>query len=519
MGIGIDFGTTNSAAIFSRTDGTLIPGVRDKGGDGQRPKPDSSKVWVRNDGAAVYSLLPPNPATFSLIRKLKWYLGNQPEIALDGRSHNAMNLSTGYLRWIRDELAGSVGGEIGAPNIAAVASVPNKSWPGYRRMLRGCLQEAGFRSVRLVYEPTAAAVACLHEAGAFHNPAKYAGPVLVIDWGGGTVDVSLLELKSNRTLVDINTASMESGLGGGDMDEWLAMAAAREKPGMEMAWANLSLGDRNALLDRIERFKIRAFDEFDMGRSLNPEEILVSGTGGQTITLTHELVRDCVNYFSQKVQEIALKATMAAGLASDDVRYKILVGGPFQSDFVRNNTSFRAWPHARTLSHQFGAQLATAAGCALLARSNFDLLLGCDIGVMEADGGFFKVANRNERLPSDEFETKIVLAGQQFDMTDLTCSHAIFEFARTSGRNGQDKIVPIGMAQVPVSHTIAFGVMPFSPMLEKATLDCDLNFNVTLRGILGGVENLGPVADDLIKTSKQYDCLPLKLHLPKWFGA
>lgn len=512
MGIGIDFGTTNSAAIFADNNGNLTLGVEDQ--DAQGARPDSSKVWVSNAHVTHFGGTPVNPDIYSPVRELKWYLGNQPDFGIDGRTYNATDLSTKYIQWIKNRLANMVGTGVKKDGILTVASVPNRSWPGYRQRLRKCLTDAGFNSVRLVYEPTAAAVACLHEAGALNNPAKFAGPVLVIDWGGGTVDVSLLELKPNRTLVDINTEGKQSGIGGGDMDEWLAQKAA-ENGNMVFALKQLDRNAKNTLLAAIEYFKIKCIQNFDLGLDCKSESIVVPNTSGRTITITSNDVKDCVSHFCQNVQEIALGATSAAGIANDDVRYKIFVGGPFQSKFIRENAHFSAWRNAQSLTYSLGTQLATAAGCALLARRGFNLYLACDIGVMEPDGGFFTVAHRHESMPAgNPSSLKSTLRRQQFDVTDLACTNAVFEFARNSGLEGRQKFIPMGIAQVPVCHTVFGGVTPFSPIIEEATLDCDLNFGVQIIGRKGGVHNPGP---DEIIDRKQFDCLPLEVELPQWF--
>ena len=506
MAIGLDFGTSNSAAIYDSGKGDLIFGVLDN----VTPAPDSSTVWVNNQNQPYFGNSPTKPALYSSIKRLKWFLGNRTNICLDGRNFDPEDLSSSYLKWIRDRLEQKIGPEWNnGPNKSlVVASVPNRSWPGYRKRLRKCFEKAEFKNVRFVYEPTAAAVACLHEDGAFIDPGKVSGPVLVIDWGGGTLDVSLMELTSNGILVDINTEGVQSGIGGGDMDEWLARKAASENPDSEFAFNQLKRGEKNNVLTAVEAFKIRCISQLNNDLSCNAETITLPNSGQRKITVTEQHVRECVDFFCRKVQEVALRATSAAGVEISDVKHSIFVGGPFHSDFIRRNSSFQSWENARQLVYSQGPQFATAAGCALLARRGFEQRLACDIGVLEADGQFFSVAKRNEAFPANPMrwsEPIPIMNLQQFQSTDHACSEMLFEFGRTGGWGGIDNYIPLGRAQLPVAHTN--GDL-FWACINIAYLDSDLNFGVKLVGKQGRLHN-----GDRPEIEPTFDCLPIKTSL------
>lgn len=178
----------------------------------------------------------------------------------------------------------------------------------------------------------------------------------------------------------------------------------------------------------------------------------------------------CVDHFCAKVQELAIKVVGEAGVSPEDVKWRIFVGGPFRSESVRNNRAFTAWRNATPVGYARGPQFATAAGCAILAERNFELRLACDIGVVEADGGFFKVAQAGEEIPADG--TVSLLQNQQFDVRDLGCTEAVFEFARQPGQHFHNRNpVPMGRLQVPVCHAAHDNCFfPFSPGSRRPAL-------------------------------------------------
>jgi hypothetical protein len=393
-----------------------------------------------------------------------------------------------------------------------VASVPNRSWPDYRSRLRKCLQAAniGNVAIRFVYEPTAAAVACLHEMGAFDDPVRFAGPILVVDWGGGTVDVSLIELRGNGSLFDLNTGGREDGIGGTSMDEYLVRLANSESPELNRAVQQLTRGQIVTLHAAVERFKIQGVGRLDIGLDVSSQEIILpQGDGVLTLTETH--LRECVDHFCSKVQDLAIKVVSEAGVSPEDISGKIFVGGPFNSQFVRDNKAFFTWRNAQPYVYRKGPQFATAAGCAILAERNFEMKLACDIGVVEADGEFFSVAKAGEGVPSEG--SVRLMQNQQFDVRDLGCTEAVFEFARRPGRDQQNSDpVPMGRVQVPLCHApLPDGSLaPFSPRIEESYLDVNLNFGVK---VVGSVANFGDPNEPDPMMERKFDCLPMELRI------
>lgn len=138
-------------------------------------------------------------------------------------------------------------------------------------------------AVRFVYEPTAAAVACLHEHGAFDDPPRHAGPILVVDWGGGTVDVSLMELGGNGVLYDLNTGGREDGIGGTDMDEHLLKLAIGDRSDLARSVGEFNRSQRASLLSAIERFKIQGMWRLDLGQGVADQQVLLPA-GAITLT-------------------------------------------------------------------------------------------------------------------------------------------------------------------------------------------------------------------------------------------
>jgi hypothetical protein len=524
MGFGIDFGSTNSVFLYRHSGGEPGGGVEiyHTGGNGKDPTP--SVAWVNrlvaNDHPDRYKWgeNPLNSGGYFRMPNLKWQLGYRPEFNHDGQAFDAEPLVTGYLQHLYKKLiSGAAFQQEYSVRNEVVASVPVTFGPGYRGRLRTCLENAGFGNVRLVYEPTAAAIACLEYSGAFAEPAKMRGPILVMDWGGGTVDISLIELKGNGDIIDIHNTGIADGVGGIAMDWDLAIRGASHDPATIIALQGLNNDKRIKLLAAIEAYKLEAIRGLDRG-TLFPErqQIFMDGAGNpQTIKLTVENVKECVSIFCRKIQASAMAMVRQAGLSPEDVKHKIMVGGPFRSDYVMLHEAFKDWKYAGLLRCKLGSQIATALGCAILSDHGYQVRLATEIVVYQQDGDYFRVARRQEGFPADSRESK-VCQNVRFTMQDLTATEAIFRLGRMAGPRQSDNdysclnFVPFPTPlSVPVCHPIGEGAPPFCPTLD-AHLDRDLTMTIQAKGRLGNLyaaEELEPTDCMLL------DCLPLAIRM------
>jgi molecular chaperone DnaK (HSP70) len=522
MGFGIDFGSTNSVFLFMDPHSGNNPGkngIYHTGGNGNDPTP--SVAWVNRMVADdhpqrhVWGQNPSNPNAYFRMPNLKWHLGFRPKFNHDGQAFDAQPLVTGYLKHLFNRLiAGEAFRKAYNTKNEVVASVPVTFGPGYRGRLRTCLENAGFGNVRLVYEPTAAAIACLDNSGALAKSSDMRGPILVMDWGGGTVDISLIEFKENGEIIDIHNTGIANGLGGIAMDLDLAFRGSTEEA--FAAIQGMNNDKRTKLLAAIEAYKLRAIHCLDNGIPCpDSDQTIVDGAGNaHTILLTEANVKECVTRFCGKIHATALAMVGQAGLSPEDVKHKIMVGGPFRSNHVKLHKAFNDW-NAELLECDLSSQIATALGCAILADRGYQIRLATDVVVYQSGGDYYRIARHREGFPTDSNPSRIC-QGVRFTMQDLTATEAIFQIGRMAGPRQSDndyaclKYVPFPTPlSVPVCHSMMEGAPPFCPSLD-AHLDRDLTLTIEATGRLGNLH----AAAELNPTDRMHlDCLPLLIQM------
>ena len=218
MIIGIDLGTTNSLVSVWRDGVELVPNAL---GEALTPSVVSldrtGEVVV---GAAARERLSSHPELTAAA--FKRHMGSARQIALGTRRFRAEELSSFVIRSLRSDAEAF----LGTPVEEAVITVPAYFSDAQRRATRQAGELAGLRVERVLNEPTAAALAYgLAEPGAD-------GPVLVFDLGGGTFDVSVLEM--NDGIMEVRATAGDNFLGGEDFDDavatWFAQAAGIPLP-------------------------------------------------------------------------------------------------------------------------------------------------------------------------------------------------------------------------------------------------------------------------------------------------
>ena len=228
--IGIDLGTTNSAVAITRQgvpeilahgEERIIPSVVGYGGDGR---------WLVGTPARNQYVLAPE----NTVRSIKRQMGSDARVTLAGRPFSPQEISAFILRELKTIAERHLGGEV----TEAVITVPAYFNDAQRQATMDAGQIAGLRVRRIINEPTAAALA-------YGLNMAEDQLVLVYDLGGGTFDVSLVELMGG--IVEVRASHGNTQLGGDDFDELLAGQLAdrfEEEHGVDLrqerrAWARL----------------------------------------------------------------------------------------------------------------------------------------------------------------------------------------------------------------------------------------------------------------------------------------
>ena len=202
--IGIDLGTTFSAfAVMEAGKATIIPNAE---GDRTTPSVVTIKDGERLVGKVARNQAITNPE--HTIRSIKRLMGTDEKITIDGKDYTPQEVSAMILAKMKADAEAYLGGSVQN----AVITVPAYFEDAQRQATKDAGKVAGLNVLRIINEPTAAALA-------YGLDKKKDETVLVFDFGGGTFDVSILELSDG--VFEVKSTSGDNHLGGDDVDQLL----------------------------------------------------------------------------------------------------------------------------------------------------------------------------------------------------------------------------------------------------------------------------------------------------------
>ncbi|MEY8420107.1 Hsp70 family protein [Oscillospiraceae bacterium 44-5] len=309
--IGIDLGTTNSlAAVWRNGTSELIPNSL-----GEYLTP--SVVSVDDDGtilvgAAARDRLISHPERTAA--GFKRSMGTSRRYELGGRVFTAEDLSSFVLRRLREDAESYLGEVVDE----AVVSVPAYFAEAQRAATKRAGALAGLTVERLVNEPSAAAVAGHIGEG---DEDKVC---LVFDFGGGTLDVSLVERFDN--VVSVTAVSGDNYLGGRDFDELIARGFCQD---CELNFDSLSRQRQETLIRQAETCKMALTTQEPVIMAVSDEELSAS------LPLTHEWVIRKSSSLFQRMLAPVRKVFMDAGLGAGELDELVMVGGSSHMPAVR----------------------------------------------------------------------------------------------------------------------------------------------------------------------------------------
>jgi len=361
--LGIDLGTTNSAAavwqnnqiqVLAQEKGQIMPSYVGLTPDGT--------LLVGETARNQFILYPERT-----VRSIKRLMGQNETVQLGDKSYTPPQISAMILR----ELKNRAEAQLQASISKAVITVPAYFSDAQRQATRDAGAIAGFDVLRILNEPTAAALAYeTHE----HSQAR---TVLVYDLGGGTFDVSIVSIEGD--LVEVIASHGDSHLGGDDFDELLEkhlLECLHEQYGDNISLDKVS---HNRLLRAAETAKIRLSDE---PYSQVLEDNLQT-TDGKTLHLDVEISReqfdDLILPLMQTTLQSVHKALDAAKLAPRELDEIVLVGGSTRIPLV---SQLLADELQQTPRHDLHPDLAVAYGAGVMAARSMgadDLRILVDI--------------------------------------------------------------------------------------------------------------------------------------------
>ena len=392
--VGIDLGTTNSVvAILEGGEPTVIANA-----EGSRTTP-SVVAFAKNAEVLVGEVAKRQAVTNvdRTIRSVKRHMGTDWSVNIDGKKFTPQQISAFVLQKLKRDAEAYLGEKI----TDAVITVPAYFSDAQRQATKEAGQIAGLNVLRIINEPTAAALA-------YHLDKETEATILVFDLGGGTFDVSLLEV--GEGVVEVKATSGDNHLGGDDWDQrvvdWLVQDF-KNGYGIDLSKDKMAL---QRLREAAEKAKIELSQSMESQINLpyishsadGPLHLDAKLTRAEFQRMTSDLLDRCKGPFQQVIKD--------AGIKLDDLHHVVLVGGstrmPAVVDLVKSLTGGKE-PNKGVNPDEVVAVGACLQAGVLRGEVKDVLLLDVtplSLGIETKGGIFTKLIERNTTIPTKRSE-------------------------------------------------------------------------------------------------------------------
>ena len=398
--IGIDLGTTNSAiAVLEGGEPSIIANA-----EGQRTTP--SVVAFSKTGEVLVGEIAKRQAVTNVertITSVKRHMGTDWTVSIDGKKYTAQEISAQILMKLKRDAEAYLGEKV----TDAVITVPAYFNDAQRQATKDAGQIAGLNVQRIVNEPTAAALAYGLEKG------KEDELILVFDLGGGTFDVSLLEIGKDEdgfSTIQVRATAGDNRLGGDDWDQrvvdWL-ITQVKSKTGADLSKDPVAL-------QRLKEAAEQAKKELSSATSTNISLQYLSMTSDGPIHLDETLSRakfeDLTSDLLERTKRPFHDVIRDAGIDVSDIDHVVLVGGstrmPAVTEVVKELTGGKEPNKGVNPDEVVAVGAALQAG--VIQGDRKDVLLidvtPLSLGIETQGGRMTKLIERNTAIPTKSSE-------------------------------------------------------------------------------------------------------------------
>ncbi|MCM3635486.1 molecular chaperone DnaK [Paenibacillus camelliae] len=460
--IGIDLGTTNSCvAVMEGGEAVVIPNP-----EGGRTTP--SVVGFKKDGERIVGETAKRQAITNpdrTIMSIKRHMGTNHKEVIDGKEYSPQEISAITLQKLKSDAEAY----LGQPVTQAVITVPAYFNDSQRQATKDAGKIAGLEVLRIVNEPTAAALAYGLEKSEDQT-------ILVYDLGGGTFDVSILELGDG--FFEVKATSGDNKLGGDDFDQVIIdylVTEFKKENGVDLSKDKAAI---QRLKDAAEKAKKELSGVLTTTISLPFITMVDSVPAHLEMNLTRAKFEELSADLVERTMVPTRQALKDAGLSTSEIDKIVLVGGstriPAVQDAVKKLTGKE--PHKGVNPDEVVA-LGAAVQAGVLTGDVKDVVLldvtPLSLGIETAGGVFTKMIERNTTIPTSKAQIFSTYADNQpgVEIHVLQGERSMAADNKTLGRFQLNDIPPAprGVPQIEVKFDIdANGIVNVSAM-DKGT--------------------------------------------------
>ncbi|MEI8199404.1 MAG: molecular chaperone DnaK [Eubacteriales bacterium] len=445
--IGIDLGTTNSCvAVMEGGEVVVIPNP-----EGNRTTPSVvafSKTGERLIGQVAKRQAVTNPDR--TVQSIKREMGTAYKVSIDDKQYSPQEISAMILAKLKSDAEAY----LGQPVLQAVITVPAYFSDAQRQATKDAGRIAGLDVLRIINEPTAAALAYGLDK---ENDQK----ILVFDLGGGTFDVSILEIGDG--VFEVLATAGNNRLGGDDFDNKIVdylIDSFKKDQGVDLR------GDRMAmqrLREAAEKAKIELSGVASSNINLAYITADANGPKHMDITLTRAKFDELTHELVEKTMEPLKRAMSDAGMTPNDIQKILLVGGSSRTPAVQDAVKkyFGKDPF-KGINPDECVAVGAAIQAAVLTGDVKGLLLldvtPLSLGIETQGGIFTKMIDRNTTIPTKKSQVYSTASdGQtQVDVHVLQGEREMAAYNKSLGNFILDGIAPAprGVPQIEVTFDI-----------------------------------------------------------------
>ena len=445
--IGIDLGTTNSCvAVMEGGESVVIANA-----EGNRTTPSVvafSKTGERMVGQVAKRQAITNPDR--TISSIKREMGSDYKVEIDGKKYTPQEISAMVLQKLKADAEAYLGQSVSE----AVITVPAYFTDAQRQATKDAGRIAGLEVKRIINEPTAAALA-------YGVDKEEAQKVMVYDLGGGTFDVSILDIDDG--VIEVLATAGNNRLGGDDFDECIMkylVAEFKKAEGIDLSGDKVAM---QRLKEAAEKAKIELSGVTTS--NVNLPYITADATGPKhlDVTLTRAKFNELTAHLVEATMGPVRQAMSDAGLSGRDISKVLLVGGssriPAVQDAVKNITGKEGF---KGINPDEGVAMGAALQAGVLTGDVKGLLLldvtPLSLGIETMGGVCTRLIERNTTIPAKKSQIFSTAADNQtsVEVNVLQGEREMAAANKSLGRFHLDGIAPArrGVPQIEVTFDI-----------------------------------------------------------------